>query len=83
MQEKAAEIATTESGAPILSKDGKPITNAEMFVEAWMKDRKQRRDFAAYAWGKPKEEIDVSANVAQELTIKIVKASDVTGNNNQ
>jgi hypothetical protein len=59
MQEKAAEIATDADGKPIM-RDGKPMTNAEMFVEAWMKDRKQRQAFAAYAWGKPKEELDVS-----------------------
>jgi hypothetical protein len=60
MQEKAAEIATDADGKPIM-RDGKPMTNAEMFVEAWMKDRKQRQAFAAYAWGKPKEELDVTS----------------------
>jgi hypothetical protein len=61
MQKKAGEIATDAEGKPILDRDGKPMTNAEMFVEAWMKDRKQRKAFAEFAWGKPKEEIDLTS----------------------
>jgi hypothetical protein len=58
MQTKAGEIATDADGKPI-ERDGKPVTNAEMFVEAWMKDKKQRRSFAEFAWGKPVEEVEV------------------------
>jgi hypothetical protein len=58
MQTKAGEIAVDGDGKPI-ERDGKPVTNAEMFVEAWMKDKKQRRSFAEFAWGKPVEEVEV------------------------
>ena len=65
MQTKAGEIAMEvdkDGNTRPIMRDGKPITNAEMFVEAWMKDRKQRKSFAEFAWGKPKEEIDVTTN---------------------
>ena len=61
MQEQAGEIALDGNGNPITDKNGRPRTNAEMFVEAWMKDRKQRKSFAEFAWGKPKEEIDITS----------------------
>jgi hypothetical protein len=59
MQTKAGEIALDAQGNPIVDANGRPVTNAEMFVEAWMKDRKQRKTFAEFAWGKPKEELEV------------------------
>ena len=61
MQEQAGEVALDAGGNPITDKNGRPRTNAEMFVEAWMKDRKQRKSFAEFAWGKPKEEIDITS----------------------
>jgi hypothetical protein len=70
MQSKAGDIALDAAGKPILGPDGKPMTNAEMFVEAWMKDRKQRKSFAEFAWGKPKEEIDVNNKGKIELVVK-------------
>jgi hypothetical protein len=69
MQEQAGEIALDGNGQPITDKNGRPRTNAELFVEAWMKDRKQRRAFAEFAWGKPKEELDITSG---GKTIRVV-----------
>jgi hypothetical protein len=69
MQEQAGEIALDGNGQPILDKNGRPRTNAELFVEAWMKDRKQRKAFAEFAWGKPKEELDITSG---GKTIRVV-----------
>jgi hypothetical protein len=52
-----------------------------MFARDWMKDRKGRRDFAANVYGKPKEEVELTNK--EPLIIKIVKASDATGNSDK
>jgi hypothetical protein len=77
MQEQAGEIALDANGNPITDKNGRPRTNAEMFVEAWMKDRKQRKAFAEFAWGKPKEEIELNQSGQTKV---IIEYAD--GNNN-
>jgi endo-alpha-1,4-polygalactosaminidase (GH114 family) len=74
MQEQAGEIALDANGNPITDKNGRPRTNAARFVEAWMKDRKQRKAFAEFAWGKPKEEIDI--NQKGDLKVIIEYADD-------
>jgi hypothetical protein len=81
------EPATDGKGDPIVigaDKDGSGghiATNAEMFARDWMKDRKGRRDFAANVYGKPKEEVELTNK--EPLIIKIVKASDATGNSDK
>ena len=76
MQEQAGEIALDTNGNPITDKNGRPRTNAELFVEAWMKDRKQRRAFAEFAWGKPKEEIELNPSGQTKVIIEYANNQD-------
>ena len=59
IQSMMNEPALDANGRQIV-KDGRIVTNAEMFIEAWMKS-KDRKSFAEFAYGKPKEEIDVTS----------------------
>ena len=73
MQEQAGEIALDAGGNPITDKNGRPRTNAEMFVEAWMKDRKQRKSFAEFAWGKPPESLKLEGEINQKVVFEVVR----------
>jgi hypothetical protein len=57
-QAKMNEPALDANGQQII-RNGHIVTNAEMFFEAWMKS-KDRKSFAEFAYGKVKEEIEVS-----------------------
>ena len=78
MQVVANEPALDEHGNPIIigadehGDGGHVATNAEMFIRAWMKDRKGRRDFAAYAWGKPPDKLEIGGPDGDVLTLRIV-----------
>jgi hypothetical protein len=85
LQSVMDEPATGPDGKPIVKKVGDRehiVTNAEMFAEAWMKS-KDRKGFAEHAYGKPPEKHEVTGKDGEPLTIKIVKASDATGNNDK
>ena len=59
MNEIAMEVGKDGIFRPIM-RNGKAATNAEIFFEAWMKS-KDRKSFAEFAYGKVKEEIDVTS----------------------
>jgi hypothetical protein len=65
-QAKMNEPAIGPDGKPMV-KNGKIVTNAEMFFEAWMKS-KDRKSFAEFAYGKVKEEVEHTGDVT--LTVK-------------
>lgn len=63
------DLIQTKMNEPALDKDGQQIvknghivTNAEMFVEAWMKS-KDRKSFAEFAYGKVTEQVEHSGEV--------------------
>jgi flavin-dependent dehydrogenase len=58
-QAKMNEPAIGPDGKTMV-KNGKVVTNAEMFFEAWMKS-KDRKSFAEFAYGKVKEEVDITS----------------------
>jgi hypothetical protein len=60
-QAKMNEPALDANGQQII-KGGHIVTNAEMFFEAWMKS-KDRKSFAEFAYGKVKEEIELSGDI--------------------
>jgi hypothetical protein len=75
-QAKMNEPALDANGQQIV-KNGKIVTNAEMFFEAWMKS-KDRKSFAEFAYGKVKEEVELTGKDGEPLilavtTIEIVK----------
>lgn len=76
LRKLAQKIAAEE----LQSTDGDVITRIEALLRVMSTSRNpaDRKTFLEYAFGKPKEEIE--ANVNGGLTVKIVKASDDTNN---
>lgn len=72
---KMNEPALDKDGNQII-KDGHIVTNAEMFVEAWMKS-KDRKSFAEFAYGKVREEIDVTSGGEKILQPETMKPSEI------
>lgn len=73
----ARKLAQAKMNEPAIGPDGKPITktvngkevivtNAEMFFEAWMKS-KDRKSFAEFAYGKVKEEVELTGKDGEPL----------------
>ncbi len=68
-QSKMDEPALDANGNPITKTvNGKEhiMTNAEMFVEGWMKS-KDRKSFAEYTYGKVKEEVELTGKDGEPL----------------
>lgn len=84
----ARKLAQATMNEPAVGADGKPIiknghivTNAEMFFEAWMKS-KDRKSFAEFAYGKVKEEIDITSGGSPIKGYTIVSPDDWKKNDN-
>lgn len=80
-QDVLHEEARDNNGQPIVV-NGHIATNAEMIVRSWLTDRKRQKDLVESAFGKVPLNVDVTSG-GKELTIKIVKASDESGNQDQ
>lgn len=67
-QQIAHEPAKDKAGNPIVIND-KIVTQIEAMMRQMIKDPKDRRLFLEYAFGKPKEEIDLSVIEKKVLVI--------------
>ena len=84
-QDVWSEIMFDSNGQPIIDEvTGKKLTRlkARMRIATSSRNTQEFRTALEYAYGKPKEELDITSG-GEALTIKIVKASDATGNSNQ
>lgn len=67
-QQIAHEPARGTDGKAIVIND-KIVTQIEAMMRQMIKDPKDRRLFLEYAFGKPKEEVEVSASIKSTLVI--------------